>query len=59
MIEKGKESLPLLESITHVDVHGEAITVKFEEKVAPDLVEREKEDHFVACHLYPPLSGET
>ena len=59
IIEKGKESLPLFESITHVDVHGERITVKFEEKDEPSLVEREAKDHYVACLLYKPLSGET
>ena len=59
IIEKGKESLPLFESIAHVDVHGGRITVKFDEKTEPSLVEREAKDHFVACLLYPPLSGDT
>ena len=58
IIEKGKEKSPLLESITHVDVHGERIFIKFEEKAEPSLLERENEDQFVACLLYPPLSGD-
>ncbi|MEE8355133.1 MAG: ABC transporter ATP-binding protein [Candidatus Bathyarchaeia archaeon] len=58
IIEEGKEKLPLLESITHVDVHGERIFVKFDEKAEPSLIERGNEDQFVACLLYPPLSGD-
>jgi oligopeptide/dipeptide ABC transporter ATP-binding protein len=59
MIEKGKESLPLFESVKDVEVQGGKIVVKFYEKSEPSLIERENEDHFVACLLYPPLSGET
>jgi oligopeptide/dipeptide ABC transporter ATP-binding protein len=59
IIEQGKDSIPLFESVTHVDLHGNRITVKFDKKDEPGLIERGAKEHFVACHLYPALSGET
>ncbi len=58
IIEQGKDSIPLFENVKHVDLHGNRITVKFDEKNEPSLIEREAKEHFVACHLYPTLSGE-
>ncbi len=38
IIEQGKDSIPLFESVTHVDLHGNRITVKFDEKNEPSLI---------------------
>lgn len=57
IIEQGKEKLPLFESITDLHIHGGKISVIFDKKDEPNLVERQNEGHYVACLLYSPLSG--
>lgn len=57
LVVKGKERKePLFEAIDHLKNEDDKIQVYFEEKSEPELVERVREDHYVACLLYPTLS---
>jgi len=56
-VAKGKERKePLFEAIDGLKNEGGRIHVYFKEKGEPELVERVREDHYVACLQYPSLS---